>query len=183
MDWTELVQARIKARRGILFSQDDPLLLPLRQALERQNRRVVVLWALELAEESAAELARRRPGETRPMEAVATSRTWAAGHIKMPLAKQAILQCHALARELPDPADQALCHAVGQAASVVHTPRHAMGYPIYALTATVRSLGFPDCRKIVEQQVDSCLSRLLYWEAAEPAYSGPWAAFLRRENG
>ena len=49
----------------------------------------------------------------------------------MPQAKAAILACHALAREWDSPEDIALCHAVGQGCSVVHTAGHAMGYPIY----------------------------------------------------
>ena len=41
----------------------------------------------------------------------------------MPVAKKAILECHAMAKELTDIADIALCHAIGQACSVVHTPK------------------------------------------------------------
>lgn len=100
----------------------------------------------------------------------------------MPLARGAILRCHSLAKELTDPADQALCHAIGQAASVVHTPGHAMGYPIYALTALVRGEGWPKCQSAVVQQADRFLTRLLYWEQAEPEYPGPWASFLWGET-
>lgn len=182
MCWTELVNTRIKARRQILFSKEDPLLQPLTQALSRQNRRTVVLWALEQAESSVALLVRKYPGELRPQEAVDAARAWSAGYIKMPLARQAILSCHGLAKELDDPADQALCHAVGQAASVVHTPGHAMGYPIYALTALVRREGWPQCASQIQRQADRYLDRLLYWHQAEPAHSGPWASFLHRET-
>lgn len=102
MCWTELVNTRIKARRQILFSKEDPLLQPLTQALSRQNRRTVVLWALEQAESSVVLLARKYPGELRPQEAVDAARAWSAGYIKMPLARQAILSCHSLAKELDD---------------------------------------------------------------------------------
>lgn len=182
MDWTQMVEVRRKARRQILFSKEDPLLQPLSLALSRQNRRAVILWALELGEASAASLAQKYPGELRPQEALAAARAWAAGYIKMPLARQAILSCHRMAKELDDPADQALCHAVGQAASVVHTPGHAMGYPIYALTAMVRRKGWPQCVSQIQQQADHYLDRLLYWQQAEPEYPGPWAPFLRRET-
>lgn len=182
MFWMELVDARIKARRQILFSKEDPLLQPLTQALSCQNRRTVVLWALEQAEVSVALLARKYPGELRPQEAVDAARAWSAGYIKMPLARQAILSCHGLAKELDDPADQALCHAVGQAASVVHTPGHAMGYPIYALTALVRRDGWPQCAVQIQQQADHYLDRLQYWQQTGPEHPGPWAPFLRRET-
>ena len=68
-------------------------------------------------------------------------RAWAAGELKMRPAQRSILRCHALAKELPSPADIAACHAVAQACSVVHTPGHALGYPIYDLTSLVRRLG------------------------------------------
>ena len=55
----------------------------------------------------------------------------------MPSARPAILAVHAMAKQLQDPGDAALCHGVGQGCSTVHTPRHAMGLPIYELTALV----------------------------------------------
>ena len=42
------------------------------------------------------------------------ARAWAAGDIKMPLARRKILDCHAVAKELANPEAIALCHAVGQ---------------------------------------------------------------------
>lgn len=62
----------------------------------------------------------------------------------MPVAKRAILDVHAMARDMDDPADAALCHAVGQRCSCVHTPKHALGLPVYELTATyIRGDGDP----------------------------------------
>ena len=66
------------------------------------------------------------------------ARLWAMGKVKMPSARPAILAVHAMAKQLQDPGDAALCHGVGQGCSTVHTPRHAMGLPIYELTALVR---------------------------------------------
>ena len=182
MDWMAETSERLRRHNQILFSQDSPLLAPLLLLLERQDRRTVVLWALELAEESAAVLSQRYPHEDRPQAAVDASRSWAAGLIKMPFAKRAILQCHALAKELSSQEDIALCHAVGQACSTVHTPGHALGYPIYELTAIVRRLGLDHCREAVETRAEDYCRRLLYWEAHWREAPGPWASFLTKPS-
>ena len=143
MDWMESVKTRLKRKNQVLFSPKDDLLAPLALLLEGQDRRAVVLWAFALVEETVERLEQKYPGEDRPRTTLELCRLWAAGTVKMPQAKAAILACHALAREWDSPEDIALCHAVGQGCSVVHTEGHAMGYPIYELTALVCALG-PD---------------------------------------
>ena len=135
--WLAEVKAKAKRKNQILFSKDSLLLTDLCQLIARANRRALILWALELAEETARELAEKYPEDHRPLDAIAASRAWASGEIKMPIAKQAILNCHAMAKELENPTDIARCHAVGQACSVVHTVGHALGYPMYELTAII----------------------------------------------
>lgn len=173
----------MKAHRKILFSKEDILLQPLQQALTRLNHRAIVLWTLEAGQKSMKAFSSPVSQDPRPQDALDSARAWAEGRIKMPLARQAILSCHRMAREVPSLADQALCHAIGQAASAVHTPGHAMGYPTYALTAQVLKLGLEDCQAELEQQTDDLLAQLLYWAGNEPQYPGPWSFFLRREIG
>ena len=110
----------------------------------------MVLWALNLAEESVCVLEEKYPNEHRPRTALELTRFWAAGEIKMTQAKRAILDCHAMAKEITIPEDIALCHAIGQACGVVHTVGHALGYPIYELTAIARRYGIENCRVAVE---------------------------------
>jgi hypothetical protein len=98
----------------------------------------------------------------------------------MPIAKQAILNCHAMAKELTNPADIARCHAVGQACSVVHTVGHALGYPMYELTAIVLELGLDDCRDFIEQRVMYYTQRLCYWMEYEKTCQQKWAGFLKK---
>ena len=62
----------------------------------------------------------------------------------MPVAKRAILDVHAMAKLMDDPVDAALCHAVGQGCSCVHTPKHALGLPVYELTAVFLTGGDPE---------------------------------------
>ena len=165
--WLGEVQVKAGRRNQILFGSESLLLAELRELIAGANRRALILWALELAEETVRELEGRYPGDRRPREAVEAARAWAAGEIKMPLAKRAILDCHTMARGLTNPADIARCHAVGQACSVVHTEGHAMGYPIYELTALVRDQGLEDCREAVEASVRIYEQRLRVWTERE----------------
>ena len=166
---------------GAMCSMTGFLLLDnLRHLIGQANRRALILWALELAEETARELVEKYPEDHRPWEAIAASRAWASGEIKMPVAKRAILNCHAMAKELTEPADIARCHAVGQACSVVHTARHALGYPMYELTAMVLDLGLEACRDPVEQRVIYYEQRLRYWMEYEKTCQQNWAGFLKK---
>lgn len=92
--WLAEVQAKARRRNQILFAVESPLLAELRRLIAGANRRALILWALELAEETVRELERRYPDDHRPREAAEAARAWAAGEIKMPLAKRAILACH-----------------------------------------------------------------------------------------
>ena len=178
--WLAEVRVKSKQHNQILFSKDSLLLDNLRHLIGQANRRALILWALKLAEETARELAEKYPEDHRPREAIAASGAWASGEIKMPIAKQAILSCHAMAKELTNPADIARCHAVGQACSVVHTAGHALGYPLYALTAIVLELGLDDCRDFIEQRVMYYTQRLCYWMEYEKTCQQKWAGFLKK---
>ena len=178
--WLAEVCAKLKRHNQILFSRDSLLLAELSRLIEQTNRRALILWALGLAEETARELAEKYPEDYRPQEAIAASRAWASGEIKMPIAKQAILNCHAIAKVLESLADIARCHAVGQACSVVHTAGHALGYPMYELTAIVLELGLDNCRDAVEHRVGYYEQRLHYWAEHEKSCSQNWASFLRK---
>ena len=178
--WLAEVSAKAKRHNQILFSKESLLLDNLRHLIGQANRRTLILWALELAEETVLQLTEKYPEDLRPGEAIAAARAWAAGDIKMPIAKRAILNCHAMAKELDDPADVARCHAVGQACSVVHTAGHALGYPMYELTAIVLELGLDSCRDSIEQRVVHYEQRLHYWTEFEKTCQVNWAGFLKK---
>lgn len=103
-------------------------------------------------------------------------RRWAAGEIKMPQAKRAVLACHAAAKELSGSWAVAMCHAVGQGVSAVHVREHAMGLPIYELTAIVRA--HPgDYEAPALEKTARNLEWLDFWKQADlSAYA--WAKFL-----
>lgn len=185
MDWLDEVKLRLKKKNQILFAKDSAFLQDLALLFSEQSHPVMALWALEFAEESAAALAERYPDEKRPCEAVKTARDWAAGRVKMREAQRKILDCHAFAKELAGGeltssvrADIALCHAVGQASAVVHTAGHALGYPMYDLTALVYRLGIDCCAEAVEQRKQLYVDRLFYWNAHLADHDREWAEFM-----
>ena len=178
--WLAEVKGKAKRHNQILFSKESFLLDDLHHLIGQANHRTLVLWGLELAEETARKLEETYPEDHRPREAVGASRAWAASEIKMPIAKQAILNCHAMAKELNNPADLARCHAVGQACSVVHTAGHALVYPMYALTAMVLEHGLDDCREPIEERVMYYEQRLRYWMEYEKSCQQNWAGFLKK---
>lgn len=182
MDWLIDVAGKLKRKNAVLFSKENELIKELGLLVAGQNRRVLILWALDLAEESVSLLEQKYPEDSRPRNALEATRLWASGSIKMPLAKREILNCHAMAKELNSPEDIALCHAIGQACSVVHTSGHASGYPIYELTAIVRRHGIDNCKEHIDKRFCEYKEKLLYWQTKEKDYPGTWAKFLLTES-
>lgn len=180
MDWKEETAGRIKRRNQILFSKTSSCLRELDEKISRQNHRTLVLWALALAEETVALLEQRYPEECRPRIALEAAWLWASGKIKMREAQRRILDCHAVAKELTSREDIALCHAVGQACGVVHAAGHALGYPIYELSAIVYREGLEKAVEPVEERCQYYLERLQQAEEEERGSEGPWAPFLLR---
>ncbi|MDD6192701.1 MAG: hypothetical protein PUB24_06450 [Lachnospiraceae bacterium] len=182
MEWRYLLEKRIKARRQILFSKDDEEILSLMLLINEQPRKAVILWALELAEETVNVLEKTYPSEKRAGTALELTRKWAAGEVKMPVAKRAILDCHAAAKEIISPADVARYHAVGQACGTVHANGHAIGYPIYDLTAMIRENGLDNCDEIIHNRIGFYINKLLYWRENYMECSHQWAEFIRNCN-
>lgn len=180
MNWMEEAAGRIKRRNQILFSKTSSCLEELNLLLPQQNHRTLVLWALSLAEESVELLEQRYPEECRPRIALEAARLWAAGKSKMREAQRRILDCHAVAKEIRSREDIALCHAVGQACAVVHTEGHALGYPIYELTAIVLREGLERAKRPVKDRCRVYMERLLWAAEEEQNSSGPWAGFLQQ---
>lgn len=193
----DAAEVHAKLRRGnqILFTRGSRCLQPLLALIRQQSHRALVLWALEGCQDPLALLADRWPGEQRPAQAVQAARLWAQGRIKMPAAQRAILAAHAAAKDTDDPVSIALCHAVGQACGAVHVETHAIGLPMYELTALVR-LGLEGktalmpsepfiCEDLIlplSRRLEAYARRLLYWGQAARSHPGPWAPFLLKDR-
>lgn len=181
MDWIEEVRIRLNKNNRILFTKKSAYLQDLVRLFQEQNHRIMALWAFDFAEETVARLEEKYPEELRPREALEAVRDWAAGKLKMRAAQQKILACHAFAKEIESKEDISLCHAVGQACAVVHTAGHAVGYPVYDLTAVVYRYGIEHCSDAVEARKREYTDRLLYWKEHWREYAGQWADFMCRE--
>lgn len=178
MTLEQTLEARLKKKQQILFSKDDPCIQAIQSVLDTCSRIGIVCWALEQAEDATAKLEQLCPGDLRVRTALDTTQLWAKGHVKMPAAKRAILECHAAAKETSSPEAAALYHAIGQACAVVHTTGHAVGYPLYALTALIRAEGTADCESRIQERILFYLERLQYWNAQQ-FHDDDWAPFLQ----
>ncbi len=178
MDWLDEVRIRLKKRNQVLFARDAEFLQGLTMLFREQSHRTMVLWALDVAAESVAKLEEKYPDEPRPREALEAAWAWAEGKIKMRLAQRKILDCHAFAKEIDSKEDIALCHAIGQACAVVHTAGHAIGYPMYELSAIVYRLGIENCAEAVERRKQEYIEKLFYWNEHVYDYEGEWADFM-----
>lgn len=146
------VEARLKRKNKILFSKDSSSLRKLAKLLTIQNHRTVIMWALDCAQIPLEKFELKYPNETRPRTCLEVSKSWARGKVKMPLARRAILNAHAVAKEIDDSEYGALCHAIGHAGATVHTEGHALGLPMYELTAMVLMYGKDNFTKPVEEK-------------------------------
>lgn len=172
------VRLKLKRKNQILFDRESECLQDLLSLIRTQNHRVLVLWSLECAREIAVKLQTKYPTDTRPMELVNISYEWARGKVKMPEAKRYILAVHSMAKELASSVDVALCHAVGQGCSSIHTEAHAIGLPIYELTAIVCEYGIDDCEDILENKIKYYTNHLKECVEKEKVNNYEWAKFL-----
>ena len=180
MDWLDDVRDRLKKKNQILFAKNSAYLQDLAELMQNQHHKAMVLWAFEFADETVGKLFVKYPDEKRPQNAVLASKAWAAGTMKMPAAQRAILDAHAFAKEITSSEDIALCHAIGQACGTVHATGHAIGFPIYELTAIIRRYGVDACREPVEQRKAQYIERVFYWRDNYKNHQGEWAAFMEK---
>lgn len=178
MEWFDDVRLRAKAQKqGVVFAPATVCWTNFLRWQSRADRRALVVWALDLAAEAALRLKELLPDEKRPAEALDLAWLWARGKVKMPIAKRAILACHAVAKEDVGPEAAALCHAVGQACAVVHARGHALGFAVYELTAIARRDGVENCAAAVQERVREYMARLLQAQEAAPGAPAPGRSF------
>lgn len=178
MQWND-IEERWNKGNALLFTRDSACLQELLARIREQKHRTLVLWALACAGESVRILKERYPEDTRPETAVRLCRDWSGGIVKMPVAKKALLQVHTAAKGCTNAADIARYHAIGQACATVHVETHAIGLPIYELTAVVRERGIASFEEAVNQRLHCYIHTLA--QCAAEIESGPsrsWAQFL-----
>ena len=172
------VEVKLKKRNKILFSRDSQCLQELMELIQLQNHRTLVMWALDCAKLPLVQFETKYPDEHRLRICLELCEDWAKGKIKMPKAKRAILDSHAVAKEINDAEYIALCHAIGHAGATVHVETHALGLPIYELTALVLKYGKDNFSKPVSEKIAYYNARLLYWQENIDKFRLDWADFL-----
>lgn len=175
------VEAKIKKKNKILFSRQSACLQDLIRQMDAQSHRTLVMWAFSCAQTTLDWFETKYPGEYRPRTALALCDQWASGKIKMPVAKRGILDAHAAAKDLDDPVYAALCHAIGHAGATVHIGAHALGLPLYELTAIVLDHGCENYQAAVFEKIQDYQQQLIYWQAHISSYEREWAGFLLRD--
>lgn len=181
MDFTD-VREKYNKRNKLLFSRDSTCLQDLLALIREQNHRTLVLWALECVQEPLIILKEKYPDDERPQNTINLCGEWAEGKIKMSPAKAAILETHTMAKELKDPVDAALCHAIGQGCSTVHVETHAIGLPIYELTAIVRRQGIENCNEALEKKIKKYMDIMRNCEKKVDSSQYTWAKFLLNDS-
>lgn len=172
------VELKLKNKNTILFSRYSECLHVLKKLIEQQKHRTLVLWALDCAKIPLARLEDKYPSESRPREALELSKAWSSGKVKMPIAKRAILDAHAVAKEIDDAECGALCHAIGHACGTIHVEMHAIGLPVYELTALVLRFGKDGYREPVCKKIDYYYECLVYWQENIDKFEYEWTGFL-----
>lgn len=172
------VEIKLKKRNKVLFSCDSRCLQDLIKLIQLQNHRTLVMWAMDCAKVPLKQFESKYPDERRPRICLELCENWARGRIKMPIAKRAILDSHAVAKEINDSEYGALCHAIGHAGATVHVETHALGLAFYELTAIVLKYGKDNFQKPVSEKISYYLSRLLYWHENIDKLGLDWAGFL-----
>jgi hypothetical protein len=172
------VEIKLKKRNTILFSRDSQCLQDLIKLIQLQNHRTIVIWALDCAKVPLEQFEAKYPDEHRPRTCLELCEDWARGKVKMPIAKKAILNSHAVAKEINDSEYGALCHAIGHAGATVHVETHALGLCFYELTAIVLKYGKDNFHKPVTEKIDYYYDRLVYWKENTDKPGLNWADFL-----
>lgn len=152
--------------------------------ISEQKHITLVLWVFECLQIPINELMSKYPDKNEIKMAYDLSYGWAHGTVKMTVAKRAILNCHAIAKELVQEYDIALCHAIGQGCSTVHVETHALGLIFYELTAIVIKHKYKDYQEEVLEKIKFYISKLRwYQEHSDDLVKGQtWAEFLIREG-
>lgn len=158
--WMDDLRRWYEKGNVLLFRKDSEILLALSKLLDSVSHDVAIRWALDLAEGSVILLEGRYPKESRPRTALESAIDWTLGGIGMMEARRAFLDCHSFAKELSSREDVAVCRAIAQACSVVHTKAHSLGYPMYDLTSLVHRHGVDGCERIIIDRVDEYMDLL-----------------------
>ena len=169
--------------KKLLVTRESACVQPIRELIEKQKHRTLVLWTIECAERVLAIFEEKYPYEMRPREAVEAARAWARGEIKMPVAKMAAHATHNAATAVSeDPAACAAARAMGHVVGTVHVETHAIGLVMYGITAFVYHANPKDADDVIANECKWFYDRLRYWEEMIDKLDTTWASFLLKDD-
>jgi hypothetical protein len=129
------------------------------QTLSEADRRLVALWAADCAERVLGLFEAEAPGDRHPWDAIARTRAFARGELRVAEEIRRRFVGHGAAREVTTPAAVAAARAAGQAASIPHMGAHALGAAAYAAKAAGLAAG-PDRPDAVSHEIRWQLGRM-----------------------
>lgn len=115
----------------------------LREMVEKTDKKILAMWAADLAEKYLPYFEKKYPDDDRPRKAIEYLKHWVkTGTLKMSEVRKASLDSHTAAREVEknSPA-QFAARACGQAAATPHVKTHSLGAHIYGLKAVEAATG------------------------------------------
>lgn len=177
----EDVEEKLKRKNKVLFTRESKCLKDLIELIKKQKHRTLVLWAFECIKGPLKIFEEKYPNEKRPRKAIELCKRWAEGEIKMPEAKRAILDCHAVCKEIDDEYYIALCHGIAQGISTVHVETHALGLPFYELTSIVIK-NRDNYEEKVKEKIKYYIDTLTYFQNNVDKLNNKWAKFLLNDK-
>ena len=177
MNWYDDVLDCAKRKNEIWFRRTNELILELTGEFNSKSRKAIVLWSLSMANDVRNKLSHHAFKDTRPKDAIDIATEWAFGRESMRNARRAIIDCHALCKEGFSERDNLYLHAIGQACSTVHTPKHVMGLPVYELTAVAKTYGLDNCKEAILDRIEFYKDKMKFCETQVDKYAS-WANFM-----
>lgn len=170
--------------KKLLFNRQSPEIKKIRDLIERQNHRCLVLWVIDCAPRILSIFEEKYGADMRPRDALNASIQWSEGEIKMPVARKKALDAHKAASLVED--DFAACaaaHAMGHVLGTVHVGTHAIGLVMYGLTAFVQQGDISMRNIIIAKETKWFYDRLKYFESQTDSIERKWVPFLLRNDG
>jgi hypothetical protein len=177
MQPNSIIEQRIRNKRKILFEASDDCLKPLDEALKNASHKVNILFAFRCLEDLWMVLKEKSVDVELLSHALRDAKSWASGDLKMPVVKKQILEIHHDAKQQSDKAIEAYLHAFAQGLSVIHTKKHVMGLPIYALTGYVRDLEPSPYSDVIEEKIKGFIGYLFSIDPSNQTQK--WASFIK----
>jgi hypothetical protein len=129
--------------------------------LDKQDHKLLVLWATECAEHVLPYFEKEYPEDDRPRKAIEAGRVWVRNKIPLSEIRAVALAAHAAARDANPDAARAAARAAGHAAATAHVAGHAVHAATYAARAAGHTVDSTDVDAAIAKERDWQYQQLL----------------------